>query len=575
MKKYTRFLLLLLVVVVLGSFFFVEHSLYAEQYKTTGNAYYTVIEEDGSIKTIPYNEIVTPDYFSGHSDESISLQSETEIDLNDISYGVARILGYTSYSEYDGIKTKQPRTGYTHGTSANDAAFIAVLNDGQTVRVKQAGIYMDIPLKNVKVSEYNENSEVSYYMGNKGQFYHYYYNGTYGKKATLSKTMVGYTPDYLKDGVKYYSYDGHYFYTNYKNMIDDYKAGVNVYKNAINEKTPYYNYYQYLSFRAPTSFTENQINDYVQHKINTVSSINENSKLHKQANALLNTQNLYGINASLMLGVAINESGWGMSYYALDRNNLFGLNATDQNPNNAYRFDSVEDCLYYFASKTISAGYLDGSDSRYRGPHLGDKQSGINVSYSSDPYWGEKAASYSYMLNDRYDQSDYLKYKIAISTNGNVMYYKENDLNKVIYSSGASVNSKTNYFVYNIPFTILQEDNTTYKIYSDTVLKDDRNVMNVSSGALYNVLRDYVYINKKEAQLIYECQDQTIYPLGDVNGDEKVSAVDYITIKNHITKTKLLSDDQLMRADINKDNKISAVDYIMIKNHIMGVNKLF
>lgn len=38
---------------------------------------------------------------------------ETIADTKDISYGVARIIGYTSYKEYDG--SKNPRNGYTHG----------------------------------------------------------------------------------------------------------------------------------------------------------------------------------------------------------------------------------------------------------------------------------------------------------------------------------------------------------------------------------------------------------------------------------------------------------------------------
>ena len=39
-------------------------------------------------------------------------------------------------------------------------------------------------------------------------------------------------------------------------------------------------------------------------------------------------------------------------------------------------------------------GYLDPvTDGRYFGANLGDKGSGINVKYASDPYWGEKAAA--------------------------------------------------------------------------------------------------------------------------------------------------------------------------------------
>ena len=60
------------------------------------------------------------------------------------------------------------------------------------------------------------------------------------------------------------------------------------------------------------------------------------------------------------------------------------------------------------------------------------------------------------------------------------------------------------------------------------------------------------------------------YKKGDVNGDGKVSAVDYIMIKNHIMGRSTLRGENLKRADVNGDGKITAVDYIIIKNIIMG-----
>ena len=65
----------------------------------------------------------------------------------------------------------------------------------------------------------------------------------------------------MKSNTVYYSYDGHYFYTTYQKMIDDYKA--NTRKNSINASKPYYNYYQYVSSRTKTSFTASDLNGYV------------------------------------------------------------------------------------------------------------------------------------------------------------------------------------------------------------------------------------------------------------------------------------------------------------------------
>lgn len=59
---------------------------------------------------------------------------------------------------------------------------------------------------------------------------------------------------------------------------------------------------------------------------------------------------------------------------------------------------------------------------------------------------------------------------------------------------------------------------------------------------------------------------------GDVNGDAKITAVDYVRVKNHIMETSGLDGAYKLAADVNKDNNISAVDYVNIKNYIMGGN---
>ena len=61
------------------------------------------------------------------------------------------------------------------------------------------------------------------------------------------------------------------------------------------------------------------------------------------------------------------------------------------------------------------------------------------------------------------------------------------------------------------------------------------------------------------------------YSAGDANGDGKITALDYVTVKNHILGTKTITDeDKLKAADANDDGKISALDYVRIKNMIMG-----
>lgn len=82
-----------------------------------------------------------------------------------------------------------------------------------------------------------------------------------------------------------------------------------------------------------------------------------------------------------------------------------------------------------------------------------------------------------------------------------------------------------------------------------------------------------VIIKEKEHQLVIEEYDCLIY--GDINGDGKISALDYTLIKNHIMDVQKIMDTNMkLTADVNGDNKISALDYTLIKNDIMDVKKI-
>lgn len=58
---------------------------------------------------------------------------------------------------------------------------------------------------------------------------------------------------------------------------------------------------------------------------------------------------------------------------------------------------------------------------------------------------------------------------------------------------------------------------------------------------------------------------------GDADSDGKISALDYVRIKNHIMETRLItSEAEKLAADANSDGKISSLDYVRVKNAIMG-----
>lgn len=71
-----------------------------------------------------------------------------------------------------------------------------------------------------------------------------------------------------------------------------------------------------------------------------------------------------------------------------------------------------------------------------------------------------------------------------------------------------------------------------------------------------------------------ETKNYRIVINGDVNGDGKISAVDYVKIKNVIMSGNNLNGSYSLAADVNNDGKISAVDYVNVKNYIMGSNSV-
>ena len=63
-------------------------------------------------------------------------------------------------------------------------------------------------------------------------------------------------------------------------------------------------------------------------------------------------------------------------------------------------------------------------------------------------------------------------------------------------------------------------------------------------------------------------EDDETYPIGDVNGDKKVSLLDYGLVLAHVKRTKILTGDMLERADVNGDGKVTLLDYGLILAHV-------
>src|SRR5699024_4956079 len=125
--------------------------------------------------------------------------------------------------------------------------------------------------------------------------------------------------------------------------------------------------------------------------------------------------------------------------------------------------------------------------------------------------------------------------------------YQSPSTSKVVHTIGSGKSPRT----YNLPVIILGEVKDTkgkiwYKIQNDTALNASRTDLDYDNR--YDFSRDYLYIPSDNVRIVKGTTQKTYLP-GDVNGDDKVSSLDYIQIKNHIMKTKVLTGNSLTRAD--------------------------
>ena len=306
---------------------------------------------------------------------------------------------------------------------------------------------------NMKLVPLTKSINPSYYTVRNGELVHFIsYNleeGTRGANLTLGKA-----PSYLKEGAKYLSYDGNYFYdytlsnlsTKLNSLIGDYRTGSRM--ASTNRSNPFYNYYQYLPFRSKTVYTATEIDRYIAN--NTAS----NSKLRGLGTSLKEAETKYGVNAILALAVAINESGFGTSNIAMTKNNLFGIAAFDSDPNQSTTFATAGASVLEFSKNYISEGYSDPADWRYYGGFLGNKDRGVNVKYASDPYWGEKAAQHAYSV-DKYlsggktNLKDTNSKQIGMAISNNSVIKKDGSS---LYNITTDLSQYASY--QNIPFVI-------------------------------------------------------------------------------------------------------------------------
>ena len=205
---------------------------------------------------------------------------------------------------------------------------------------------------------------IPYYESDGHRFYHYV-------AQNASIPVASHLPD-MEVGKKYYSADGLHF-------------------DGFNLENPFL----FKDLTEATNYSAEDLD-----KVFSLLNI-DNSLLENKGATFKEAEEHYHINALYLLAHSALESDWGRSKIARDKNNFFGITAYDTTPYlSAKTFDDVDKGILG-ASKWIKENYIDRGRT-----FLGNKASGMNVEYASDPYWGEKIASVMMKINEKLGGKD-------------------------------------------------------------------------------------------------------------------------------------------------------------------------
>ena len=374
---------------------------------------------------------------------------------------------------------------YTDTYKGNDYTWYKINYDGQ-VAWAAGGDWVTV---------YNSNLSAYYnHYGPTGNLIHHFtvYSGG---KYTDSFTNLGKAPSYLAKDVQYYSFDGNYFYKDVTTMLDDYRIGT--YSHSVNNKSPHYSYYLYLTARSTSGYSASDLDSII---VNN--GYDSSSKMYGTGSAFKEAEEKYGTNALLAFATALNESAWGMSSIAQSKNNLFGYGASDSCPSTcAYSYNTPKDSIMDYASKS-STSYETVTGSYYYGSHYGNKSSGKNIMYATDPYWGEKMAAYAYTRDLKFGGKDFNSNTIGVTKKGvsNVVVYKDASTNSPLYTMK---NSKTGDPIYDFTANIVDKVNNNgvefYKIYTD--LARDKEKFGYVLASQFNVTNSQPEINAKDVEI--------------------------------------------------------------------------
>ncbi len=366
-----------------------------------------------------------------------------------------------------------------------------------------------VPYTGVKGNDY-------YYVNDKNELIHAFSNQ--GSTSTTYALMnQGKAPSYLARNKRYISYDGKYFYNDnldgINRLVKDYNASETARPNSINSTNPFYNYFQYLPVRTQSLLTSADYRKYLTNN-GTVRTNRLSSSLYDVEKDFVDMGNFFGSNPTLGFVTAIHESGFGASNLARNRNNFFGHNAVDSDPNKAKGYLTPAVGSYAHFSDFINWSYSNIHYTYYNGGFVGNKKIGMNVKYASDPYWGEKIAAHYYNMDQGSGGKDYGLYTLGRIKTTNAKLYKDAST-----TSGSPARNKDGTprqdSMIAITETLTRGGKKWYKFTAESMLDGNKDYLRWTSDGSklelpFIIANSQLYIEADNVDIVYQGKGTSI-----------------------------------------------------------------
>ncbi|MEG0473682.1 MAG: glucosaminidase domain-containing protein, partial [Solibacillus sp.] len=228
--------------------------------------------------------------------------------------------------------------------------------------------------------------------------------------------VIGEAPAFMKPGPEYYSQDGVNFYSD---------------RLLTNKVGTHYPHFQFTSLRQHSNYTAEELDTIIMTMLAERQAMTE---LTRYANATVESRLIgmgallkqveasHNVNALFILAASMHEGDYGVSVNSLEKNNIFGIRVFDSDTTLGTVYPSRDDSVMAFLNQYVNLNYVPQSGKYANGAAPGNKSSGMNVQYASDPFWGSKIAGHMYRMDNRFGQKDYNQGKRAfVANNGDLV----------------------------------------------------------------------------------------------------------------------------------------------------------